>query len=348
MIGFILTLVGAFPVYADANLYYQLTQSDSGTTNAGINASYQQLGTGLSGFITQVYVRFALTTRTSASAINLNFIECSDSGYSVGCVSTNLGNVVSGISGTLPATTYELNLATPYVFYTGKYYKLVYNIQGFSNEVLTISGSSADTWSGGDCLNGNGSGLSGLTDCYFVINGTQTVFDRSYTSAVVPLNGSTTASTLVNYGFDYYAASADSITTWYADFQDLTQSNSFSLYGSASNGIHTVNGTINLTSGHTYKLSGRVCSSDECFGGLSSTFSVVSSTFSIGTTFPSSFSTSSVPLGTLLPVPTIVQFLSNHVSAYRNRHNNQQVYFQRLKSCNESANETNNPHNLTC
>lgn len=189
-------------------------------------------------------------------------------------------------------------------------------ITGNGGTVSTrLYGTNSNLWSGGNCdywFSGSWGNSCGITDLFFILNGVVTAYDTSHTYNLQPAMGSTTVSTQVTTGFQYHAVASQNITSYAMLFYDVTQDSSFTITGTAATGDSTISRIITLTSGHAYNYNAYVCNSTgTCYGGPTVTFSVISSSYSIGTTNTNSITSTSTLLtptgvGSIIPSPNII------------------------------------------
>lgn len=277
------------PSFASADsVIYSQQVGTARTTNprAVFNDAYvyQWLGTGLTGVLnsvtTKIYSASPVTT-----TMTFEFWECTSGTDVEGngtCSIKEGGNFLASVAISAGTSTVQYNFSNGYSLDPTKYYAWGTAVA----DDVRLVGSTANTWSGGACEPVTGQGpfnCDPLSDLYFLLVGTQTVTDSSYTSNFKPNTGSTTAQTTVHFQFDYHAVTGDNITSYLMAIFDNTANTNFTLNGSASSGDHSVARNVTLSSGHKYTWSVSVCSVDTCFGGSPSTFWVVS--------------TSSVPVG---------------------------------------------------
>jgi len=292
LFDFFVFLVFIGVVHASDVVYSQTINSSSGTTPSTQNGVVQTLGTGISGIGHEITVDFALTTRTSATAINVNITQCDDAAYSVNCASTNEGNIVSGITGTLGAASRVLVFASDYTFDSTKYYKWSLNIQGFSSEVLQMFGSAADVYSGGNCKDNAGSVITGSVDCYFVITGTLTTevpanYSNSYITGInSPTNYSTTASTSVSFSFGWFNTSLEGYSLAGIRLSNTTKGQSILVpekSALATTGTYTQSMTLISGDSYSFKPYLRSATSTGYVYGPTYYFNVVSAAHSMST-----------------------------------------------------------------
>lgn len=313
-IGLLTTLVGAFPVYADTTLYSQTISTAVASSSAGQNFIDIRLGSGLTGIAHEVSVKFGISNYTTASAVSMDLCSYTDAAYSANQVCAGDVDIIASLTGPRAVAQYFVNTAVPFTLNPSRYYVINLYMDNFSLEKWILTGSAAEVYSGGDCLYNGGGGITGIKDCFFVLNGVQTSSDSSYTTNIQPTNASTTATTQVYTSFTYHAAAANNITSYSMLFTDLTSPQSFTIEGAASTGDATISQVISLASGHTYNLVVYICNnSGSCYGGPVNTFSVVASNFSIGTTLPGILSGTSTINN--LPLPIITNINDNNASS---------------------------------
>lgn len=297
--------------HADTTLYSQTNSTaNSGALGAGVNF-IQTLGNGLSGIVHEL----SFTTSSGAAAGSGDYrvfmSHCDDSGYTSGCVFDFDGMASGGVDLTLGTaatakTQYFFATTTGYTLNASKYYRIGLAYSTGTQHDLTAYGSAASTVAG-DCVNGAGTSLPGIADCFYVINGISTFVDRSYTANLSPTNASTTLTTTVRLQFDYHAAAANSVNSYSIQLYDISSGESISIPGTASTGDHSVSVYVTLNSGHGYNYQAYVCNSaGTCYGGPAVTFYVVSDQFNI----ESGSASSSIPLpvgpGGTLPSPNFI------------------------------------------
>jgi len=263
-VGFIalVALWGAFLVpSAFAATVLSQTISSTDSNNANFGSTFQTLGTGLSGVINAINVKYYVISG-STQVLALQLLECT--GNHTGCeiakndldheVVTN-GEDVTGISGDLDIE-YSLidnttSQNTEFAFKPNMYYEFRFDINGGSGNTQ-IKGSNSSTYPNGSFI-----GTTGLADAYFLITGTNSPAGSSYAYNLKPATASTTASTYVNFTFNYNAYENDNIGEYRIKIRDsATPSPSLqvtTLTGEAGTSLGTsVSRYINLTSGHLY------------------------------------------------------------------------------------------------
>jgi len=317
-------IIGSFficgNVNADVSMYYQTidTANTGFITNTGsTNVTYQQLGTGLTGVVNEVSFKLDFGV-LPATPLGVEIVQCDNNGNPLNTC-TNAVTIFNDditISSTSTTQYFSENDSG----YTGqldpsKYYFLVIFANGGTLNTRYY-GSPTSEYTGGDCIRYNAgvaNACTNVADLFFVLNGVQTTSDTSYTWLLQPGNASTTASTQVSTSFRYHAVAANSITSYAMVFYDITQDESFTITGAASTGDATISRILTLTSGHAYSYNAYICNdSSTCYGGGTVFFSVVSSTYSIGTTQTNSPISTSTGLltptgvGSELPLPTII------------------------------------------
>jgi len=316
-------------VNADTTIY---SQSGVGALTDNITATgftFQKLGNSLTGVANELTFQYALSSAGIAGdSLEIVIYECD--------TDVAFNNITGSCLGLHPGSGYSIDLTgksvathqpfvtltNPVSFNPSKYYVFGFYVVNTTGK-LKLVGSVSNLWPNGACGPSTlGGGCATVADLFFAFNGVQTGSDVPYTWLMQPSNASTTASTYVYTSFRYHAPATYAITSYAMLFYDITQAESFTIFGTASTGDNTVARYVSLTSGHAYNYSAYICDANEtCYGGPQVTFSVVSSSFSIGNTNSNSiYPTSTVLLtptgvGTILPNPNIVDDVNATSSA---------------------------------
>lgn len=305
------------PVTANAqSTIYSQTVDTSQTTATNVTAISQGLGTGLSGVLSEISLKYNHTDALGTTAtFTVTMIECSANDYTqptgtcTGIVRTLWSLFDIEGSDTIGDHQIFLSTSTGYAINPSKYYWIELFNSNTGGVHFKWYGASTNVYPGGSITTSGFNSATPLVDLFFVLNGVQTSSDRSYTTLNWPAQASTTASTQVNFNFGYHAAGANQIDSYALVLSDITQPGSVTITGSASTGDATVSRTLTLTSGHTYTWTAYICGTNEtCYGGTTNTFSVVSPNYSIGVTGSSATNTVPFPVGpggVLIPLPLI-------------------------------------------
>jgi len=333
--------VGVFsiPVYADTTMYSQTASThDTGflTNNNSGPTSVQYLGTGLSGDINEVSIMAAFGS--TGNTWHVDIISCTSSSYA-SCPGSQT-NWQGEFTPTASTTTQYFvdhvgSFDVPMI--ASRYYWMQIYKGTADGQTIKLYGTTSNLYTNGDCfrfVGGSSQACGGsLNDIFFLINGVQTAYDTSYTSNIIPTNASTTQSTTVQTGFSYHAVASQNINSYILSINDTTVSQNITLTGTAATGDATISRTLTLTSGHQYIITAAICnSSGTCYGGPSNYFSVVNSSFGIGTTYSTSSITAQPPYvdTSALQLPEIVDSID--VNATTTSESDQSTFLQGLGS----------------
>lgn len=292
--AFALLICGVFS-FAQAETIVSQTV-DSSQTTVIMQESYQALGSGLSGVVTDVSfeINFPVTV-THTYRMDLQLVECSTNSLntSAGPVCTASGSTIAtssvnlnGVSAGTNQFFANWNNGNGATLNSSKYYFLTFQPSPYNDtQAGYLKGSASNSYAAGSLSAFSGeSSISPLLDAFFILNGVTTGSDTSYTTLNWPTQASTTASTQVNFNFSYHAASAQNISSYGITVYNVSQGNQFTVTGVAGTGDATISRTLNLISSNTYRWTAYVCNADgTCYGGAQNQFSVVTSVFNVGT-----------------------------------------------------------------
>jgi len=306
--GFFLIPQTSFAVVAEQ----LIVSSEQNSSSTGY---IQQLGSGLSGLVTGLSVRFQVNNTASENSYGLTLNRCSG-GYGVGCsVYWNGGTIVAEVGGAgIPMATYSISTSSPFFLDPAYYYYFtVAPLEASDVGKVRVAGSSSNVYSKGACLDNSGTPLATVLDCYFVLSGTN--FSGWSTVSTLynltPVSGMVTASTTVATSFSYTKGD-DNPSAYRLLIRNLSTGVAISATSTLPADFGTVNASFALASGAQYSYS--VCFVDD--GVLTSNcastlFSVLSNpnpfsglTFSSTTVPYSIFSTSTLNSGLSFAIST--------------------------------------------
>lgn len=204
------TLTFAYALYFQHNSATLSTIGYDG--GGGIPSVAQTLGTGLIGTINRITW---YTNTANGYSSNIRILQCNNSNYVYNSCSVLNSTTVAGGDGTKHLFT--LDLVSPITFNPSKYYMITVQGDGNSGSASNVYGSNSDSYPNGALYQINNANVAvtdvanGLdttvADMYFSIeNEDPPPVDLSgnYFSNLSPYTGSTTASTIISYSFDFY------------------------------------------------------------------------------------------------------------------------------------------------
>lgn len=244
--------------YADQDVYIQSLKHDAGTALGNGYSVYQKLGTGLTGALTafQLYGS-ASTTQNNFSAVIFACDDSQDLPFTGTC--TNLRTYTSAnieVS-TIPQFLY-FSTTEAVILNSTKYYWIAETTN--PDDVVSFYGTKTNAWAGGnaECVQGGNNIDCGVNDFYFDLIGIQTNQNESYISVVQPLQNGTTTSASVTFKFNYHAAVGSGIDFYRLNLSDTLSTTIIPIQGTASEGDHTVEVSLDLNLGHKYYWQPRI------------------------------------------------------------------------------------------